>query len=142
MTGSRIEGRTLSPGRAAGLVLVLAEPLSLWGGMDPEEGRIVDARHPQVGESLSGRVVALPGGKGSSSSSSVLAEAIRAGTAPAAILLSLSDPILALGAVVADELYGRAVPVAVLPARAYDRLRSGMQAEVEADDDRTIVRIR
>ena len=55
----------------------------------------------------------MPSGRGSSSSSSVLAECIRAGTAPAALLLYEPDPILAVGAIVAGELYGRTIPVAV-----------------------------
>lgn len=134
-----LEGRTLSRGRGGGRALVLRAPLSFWGGT--EEGRIVDAHHPQVGEEVAERVLVLPSGRGSSSSSSVLAEAIRAGTAPVAILLLRPDPIIALGAVVADELYGRAIPVGVLPADAYERLRSGMHLVVEADDERTVVRI-
>ena len=107
------EGHTLVAGTAEGPALVLDEPLSLWGGVDPMTGDIVDVRHPQRGANLTGCVLVLPSGRGSSSSSSVLAEAIRAGTAPAAIVLADPDPILALGAIVARELYGWTVPVVV-----------------------------
>lgn len=93
--------------------LVLTEPLSLWGGMDPATGKIIDAHHPQRGVSLVGRVVVMPSGRGSSSSASVLAEAARAGTAPAAILLAEPDLILTIGAIVAEELYGVHIPVLV-----------------------------
>ena len=103
-------------GRAAGEVIVLDEPLSFWGGFDATTGRITDRHHPQVGLSLAGRVLVMPSGRGSSSSSSVLAEAIRAGTAPVAIILRESDLIVALGAIVAAELYGRQVPIAVVAA--------------------------
>lgn len=109
-----LEGRTLVAGEAAGPVLVLDEPLSFWGGMDPATGAIVDRHHPQVGEVLTGRVLVMPSGRGSSSSSYVLAEAIRAGTAPAAIVLGEPDPIVALGSLVARELYATRVPVVVL----------------------------
>ena len=102
-------------GVASGEALVLAEPLSFWGGIDPATGDVIDTHHPQRGANVAGRIVVMPSGRGSSSSSSVLAEAIRAGTAPAAIVLSEPDPILALGAIVARELYGRSVPVAVIP---------------------------
>ena len=95
--------------------LVLSEPLSLWGGMDPATGELIDAHHPQRGAHLSGRVVVMASGRGSSSSASVLAEAVRAGTAPAAILLGEPDLILAIGAAVAEELYGVRIPVVVLP---------------------------
>jgi predicted aconitase with swiveling domain len=94
--------------------IVLREPLSLWGGMDPASGQVIDARHPQRGASLAGRVVVMPAARGSSSSSSVLAEAVRAGHAPAGILLAEPDLILAVGAAVAEELYGVRVPIVVV----------------------------
>jgi len=109
MTGAR----TLVPGRATGEVLVLEDRLSFWGGIDPATGEIVDVHHPQRGANVAGKVLVMPGGRGSSSSSSVLAEAIRAGTAPAAVVLLEPDPIVALGSIVARELYGIAVPVVV-----------------------------
>jgi hypothetical protein len=107
------EARTLVAGTARGVALVLDEPLSFWGGIDPVTGDVIDVRHPQRGANVSGRVLVMPSGRGSSSSSSVLAECIRAGTAPAAIVLGESDPILALGAIVARELYRGTVPVVV-----------------------------
>jgi predicted aconitase with swiveling domain len=108
--------RTLVEGEAWGQALVLDQPLSLWGGLDPATGRIVDVHHPQLGEVVTGRVLVMPSGRGSSSSSTVLAEAIRLGTSPAAIVLTEPDPILALGAIVARELYGRTIPVVVADA--------------------------
>ena len=107
------EARTLVAGTAEGPALVLDEPLSLWGGLDPGTGSIIDTRHPQRGANVAGRVLVMPAGRGSSSSSSVLAEAIRAGTGPAAIVLGKPDPILALGAIVARELFGTSIPVVV-----------------------------
>jgi predicted aconitase with swiveling domain len=109
-----MRGRPLADGEAEGEALVLQEPLSLWGGVDSATGLIIDARHPQRGSSVSGRVLVMPAARGSSSSSSVLAEAVRAGTAPAAILLGEPDLILAVGAVVGEELYGRRVPIVLL----------------------------
>jgi predicted aconitase with swiveling domain len=105
--------------------LVLTEGLSLWGGMDPASGELIDAHHPQRGAILTGRVVVMPSGRGSSSSASVLAEAVRAGTAPAAIVLGEPDLILAIGAAVAEELYGVRVPVLVLPPSELAAIRDG-----------------
>ncbi len=105
------EGRTLVPGEARAPALVLTEPLSFWGGLDPATGAIIDVHHPQRGAVVTGTVLVMPGGRGSSSSSSVLAEAIRVGTAPAAIVLTERDPIIALGALVARELYGASIPI-------------------------------
>lgn len=128
--------RTLCPGRASGPLLVLAEPISFWGGVDGATGEIIDIRHPQRGTSLAGRVVALASGRGSSSSSSVLAELIRVGRAPAALLLEQPDPILVLGVLAASELYGAALPVVVL-----DNLPSGSWAEVDASGPEPMVTV-
>jgi predicted aconitase with swiveling domain len=123
------EARTLVPGTAVGPALVLEEPLSFWGGIDPQTGDIVDVRHPQHGANVVGRILVMPSGRGSSSSSSVLAESIRAGTAPAAIVLGEADPILALGAIVARELYGKVTPVVVATDPS---LRTGRVTKVRA----------
>jgi uncharacterized protein len=116
-----------------GRALVLGEPLSLWGGMDPVTGEIIDAHHPQRGARLTGRIVVMPSGRGSSSSASVLAEAVRAGTAPAAILLGEPDLILAIGSAVAEELYGRRVPVVVASAALLAAIRDGESVRVAGD---------
>ncbi|MBS1887593.1 MAG: DUF126 domain-containing protein [Actinobacteria bacterium] len=107
----RLPVRPLTPGTATGAPLRLRESLSFWGGFDAETGAIIDAHHPQRGEVLTGRVLLLPAGRGSSSGSALLAEALRLGTAPAAIVLGRVDEIIALGAVVGEELYGRLCPV-------------------------------
>jgi len=109
-----VRGRVLAGGTAEGPALRLEEPLSLWGGVDPGTGEIIDTRHPQRGTSINGRVLVMLSVRGSSSSSSVLAEAVRAGCAPAAILLGEPDLILAVGAAVADELYRVRLPVLLL----------------------------
>jgi predicted aconitase with swiveling domain len=135
------EGRTLVAGHASGLALVLDEPLSFWGGLDPATGALIDTHHPQQGATLAGRVLIMPSGRGSSSSSYVLAEAIRAGTSPVAIVLREPDGIVALGAIVARELYGALVPVVVLDADGYDAIADGDASAVEAHDDDATVRL-
>jgi predicted aconitase with swiveling domain len=60
---------------------------------------------------LSGAVLVMTGGRGSSSATSVLAELVRTGNGPVAIILEEADAILALGAMVADELYAIALPI-------------------------------
>ena len=116
-----------------GRVLLLDEGLSLWGGMDPATGALIDAHHPQRGANLAGRVVVMPSGRGSSSSASVLAEAVRAGTAPAAILLTEPDLILSIGAAVAEELYGVVVPVVVLDPDTVRTIADGSEIRVDRD---------
>ena len=121
-------------GTAAGPVARLA-PLSFWGGYDPESGRVTDRSHPALGRSLAGTVLTMEAGRGSSSSSSVLAEAIRLGTAPAAIVLSRPDPILATGAMVAEALYGRICPVVVVAPEAHAMIADGRDARIIAAGD-------
>jgi predicted aconitase with swiveling domain len=125
------EVRVLVAGSAEGDALVLDEPLSFWGGVDPATGAVVDPHHPQRGERVGGRVLVMPSGRGSSSSSSVLAEAIRTGTAPTAIVLLEADPILALGAIVARELYGSTMPVVVIRTR----IPAGARVRIDASAD-------
>lgn len=137
-------GQTLVAGHAAGPILRLTQPLSFWGGMDVATGRIIDQHHPQVGRSLTGAILLMPAGRGSSSSSSVLAEAIYAGTAPAAIILSERDVIVALGAMVAKELYGLDCPIVVMDLALDAGQQSedaGQFIEIEAMTDEAICRV-
>src|SRR5215213_5292018 len=108
---------TLVPGQGEGSSFVLREPLSFWGGLDVISGRIIDRWHPQHGDVISKQVLVITAGRGSSSGSSVLAEAIRLGTGPAGIVLLTRDPIVTVGAMVAQELYDTRFPV-VLAAEA------------------------
>ena len=130
---SAVSGITLVEGRGAGEVFALAEPLSFWGGFDSEHGTVIDHRHPDKGACLSGKIVVVEAARGSSSGSSVLAEAIRRGTAPAAFVLSSRDAILAVGAEVARELYGRDCPIVMVDDETLGMLKRAERIEVTAD---------
>jgi uncharacterized protein len=125
-----MEGSVLVEGGATGPALVLDEPLSFWGGLDPSTGRIVEANHPQRGESVTGRILAMPSGRGSSSSATVLAEAIRLGTGPAGIVLGEPDDIIVIGALVAEELYGVRVPVLLALPRSFASIHDDDEIEL------------
>jgi predicted aconitase with swiveling domain len=128
-----LRGKAVVPGRAQGTAIVSSQPLSLWGGLNPETGEIVDRRHDRSGAILTGKVFVFPTGKGSSTSSTILMEAVRAGTAPAAIINVVPDPMAALGAIVADELYDRVVPIVALSEEDFDAIREGDELSVERD---------
>ena len=115
-----IRATVLVAGHAKGIALVAKTPLSLWGGLDPHTGMIIDRRHELAGENASGKVLVIPTGKGSSTASAILLECIRAGTGPAAIITSRFDPIIALGSIVGDELYGRSIPILVFETAPSD----------------------
>jgi uncharacterized protein len=128
----RLQCDVLIPGPAAGgEALVLGAAISFWGGVDPFTGDIIDARHPDRGQNITGKVLALPGTIGSSSASAVLLELVRTGRAPAAIILHEPDAILLLGVIVAREM-GWPTPMALRLNREAQRAVVGVVA-VAAD---------
>ncbi len=110
-----------------------AEPLSFWGGYDYHTGEIIDRRHPLAGMIASGRVLAVPFTRGSSTTTAVLLEAVRAGTAPAAILTTGIDSFFALASVVADELYAQPIPLIALSPADFAALHTGERVRVSED---------
>ena len=132
LSASVFSAATLSPGVASGAPLRLDEPLSFWGGLDPATGRIIDRRHPQWNANVAGRVLMMSAGRGSSSGSAALADAIRIGVAPAAILMLERDPIVVVGAMAAAELYGRECPVLLAAPQDWDRLAAASRLTVKA----------
>lgn len=136
--GWTAEGRPLLAGVAAGPALVLREPLSFWGGVDPASGLIIDAHHSAHGRRVTQRVLVLPHGRGSSSSSTVLAECLAAGTGPSAILLGEADGILLLGSLIAAELGLAQCPVVVL-GDAWQRVRDGDLVQLAVDGRITVM---
>ena len=123
--GVVIQGRPIVPGDAEGATLVSTEPLSFWGGYDFHSGEIIDRRHPLSGANAAGRVLALPFTRGSSTTTAVLLEAVKAGTAPVAILTTGVDTFFALASIVADELYGQPVPIIALTPEDFHTLETG-----------------
>jgi predicted aconitase with swiveling domain len=131
--GDVMQGRVVVAGEATGELLVSDQPLSFWGGYDRETGEIIDRRHPLSGQIAAGRILAIPSTIGSSTTTAVLLEAVRAGTAPAAILTSGVDSFLALASVVADEMYSRPIPLIALSADQFARLTTGTRVQVKRD---------
>jgi predicted aconitase with swiveling domain len=133
MADAVIAGRPIVAGEASGDALVTSEALSFWGGYDFKTGDIIDRHHPLAGVRAAGKILAVPCTKGSSTTTAVLLEAVRAGTAPAAILTTDVDSFFALASIVADMMYGKSFPVVALDAAAFATLESGMRIMVERD---------
>jgi predicted aconitase with swiveling domain len=125
MTELTLQGKTIIHGEAQGIALVSREPLSFWGGYDWQTGEIIDRRHSLSGQVAKGRILAVPFTRGSSTTTAVLLEAIRAGTAPAAIITTDTDFFFALASVVADELYETPIPLAALSEADFVQLQTG-----------------
>jgi len=128
-----LTGKPVVAGEAEGRALVSKEPLSFWGGLCPRTGEIIDRRHERSGAIVTGRVFVFPQGKGSSTSSATLLESIKAGVAPAAVINLKVDPILALGSIVADELYHQTMPIVVLAKEDFFSIKQDDYLTIEPD---------
>lgn len=117
-------------GTAAGFAAAADEPLSFWGGLEPTTGEIIDRRHPLSGANVAGAILVLPNGRGSCSASGVFLEAIRNGFAPAGVIVSRVDPIIGLGSILGDELYGNPVPILVVSDQDRGRIQTGHYVEL------------
>jgi len=126
-----LQGKSIISGSANGLALVSREPLSFWGGYDWKTGEIIDRRHPLSGAIAKGKILAVPFTRGSSTTTAVLLEAIRAKTAPKAIITTGTDFFFALASVVADELYRSPVPLVALTDSDFEQLQTMDEIDID-----------
>ena len=134
--GLLMAGELILGPAASGPLLRLAEPVSFWGGVDEKTGQIIDQHHPKFQVCVAGTALLMGAARGSSSSSSTLLECVRLGTAPAMLLLTERDTILAVGVAAAWEIYGRGPSVVLLPAspdaRDGEQIRVDQQGRIYA----------
>ncbi|MFM7211470.1 MAG: aconitase X swivel domain-containing protein [Actinomycetota bacterium] len=135
-----ITGWRVTSGSATGPVLKLTEPVSFWGGIGPD-GRIIDVHHPQHGAEVTGRILVMRSGRGSSSGTYVLAELLRLGLAPAGIVLTEPDGIIATGALVAAELYDVQMPIVTVSESDYALIEDGINASMVMDGDTAVIAV-
>ena len=139
MMNETIKANVILPGTAEGETLVGSEPLSFWGGYDQHTGEIIDRRHPLSGQNATGKILALPFSKGSSTTTAILLEALKAGRAPAAILTIGTDSFFALATIVADELYQISIPILALKAIDFKKIKNGQLLDIQEDGTIKIV---
>jgi len=135
-----VHGDSIVSGNARAPCLVSSEPLSFWGGYDQATGEIIDRRHPLCGDYGTGKIMILPFTRGSSTTTGILLESVRAGVAPAGIITTEVDPFLALASIVADEMYGRSFPVVAVAAEAIADIQNGMDVEIKETGE-VVVRV-
>ncbi len=97
-----VHGRKISGGTAEGLALVSHEPISFFGGVNPDSGVVTEKGHELQGTSVKGRVLIFPNGKGSTVGSYTMYRMKKNGVAPAAIINVECEPIVAVGAIISD----------------------------------------
>ena len=135
-----LTGKVSHPGTADGEVLLLTEPVSFWGGVD-HHGEIIDVHHAQHKAKMTNKILVMPSGRGSSSATAVLAELIRTGDGPLAIVMMQCDTILVIGALVSAEIYDISMPIVELDQEQYAQLSDGMHVTVDAISDHDIATI-
>jgi predicted aconitase with swiveling domain len=124
-----LRGRRVMGGVAEGEALVSVEPVSFYGGVDPETGCVTEPGHCCCGENISGKVFVFPTGKGSTVGSYVIYRMKKLGTAPAAIVNVETEAIIATGCVISD------IPlVDKLDGDPLEIIRTGMRVRVKGDD--------
>jgi predicted aconitase/predicted aconitase with swiveling domain len=133
ISASTFTGRALVPGIASGTIIFSDVALSFWGGVDSQTGEVIDRHHPLSSQVIAGKILAIPGGRGSCTGSSVLMELIMNGHAPAGIIVSRQEEILSLGVIVADEVFGRSIPVVRLSEDNFAALRRFSEAGILGD---------
>ena len=135
-----LSGKVSHPGTANGEVLLLTEPVSFWGGVD-HHGEIIDVHHAQHKAKMTNKILVMPSGRGSSSATAVLAELIRTGDGPLAIVMLQCDTILVIGALVSAEIYDISMPIVELDQEQYAQLSDGMHVTVDAISDHDIATV-
>ncbi len=126
-----LHGRVIKAGHAAGEALVSSAPIGFLGGVDPDTGIVIEAGHPLEGECVAGRVLVFPTGKGSTVGSYTLYRLAHNGVAPAAIVNAEADPVVAVGAIIAE--------IPMVDRVDISRIRTGDRVYVR-DDGEVIVR--
>jgi predicted aconitase with swiveling domain len=125
----KIKCRTISRGVAEGKVLLTQDAISFLGNVDPETGEIVEPQHELYGQSIAGKVLVFPHGKGSTVGSYVIYQLFKNGVAPAAMINLESEPIVAVGAIISE------VPlVDRLEKDPYEFLKNGDRVIVNSTD--------
>lgn len=95
-------GRIIKAGKVTGQALVSNEPLGFFGYVDPETGVVIEHGHPLEGQSIAGKILIFPCGKGSTVGSYTLYRLKKNGKAPAAIINRRSEAIVAVGAIISE----------------------------------------
>lgn len=126
-----VQGKTIIDGTASGIALASSEPVSFWGGYDQVTGEIIDRRHPLSGQMAAGRILVLPYTRGSSTSTAILLESVRAGVAPAGMITDRADIFLALASVVADEMYQMSFPMVAVSRSDFDSIKTGDHIQID-----------
>jgi predicted aconitase with swiveling domain len=119
-----LKGRVIVEGRCTAEALVSTKPISFLGGVDPADGRIIEKKHDLSGLCIKDRVLCFPHGHGSTVGSYVLYSLAKKGLAPKAIINQTADPVVVVGAIIAN--------VPMIDRVDIRRIKTGDTVEVDA----------
>ncbi len=122
-----IKGRSIAKGEASGELIITDAPISFLSGVDPDTGIIIEKGHPLEGVSIAGKVLAFPFGKGSTVGSYVIYSLKKNGCAPAAMINSEAEAIIAVGAIISG------IPMIDQLEGGLSSLKNGMAVTVDGD---------
>jgi predicted aconitase with swiveling domain len=120
-----LKGRKVAKGSAEGEAIVSTEGISFYGGVEPETGKVVEKDHPLEGQSVKGKVLVFPTGKGSTVGSYALYDMKKRGNAPAAIINKEIETIVAVGAIISE--------IPCLDQIDIQKIKNGDRVKVDAD---------
>ncbi len=98
----QLNGRLISKGKAEGEALVTSQPISFYGGVDPNTGVVLEKGHELQGQKVKGKILVFPTGKGSTVGSYTLYRMKKNGTAPAGIINKECETVVAVGAIISE----------------------------------------
>jgi uncharacterized protein len=98
----QLKGRIIYKGKAEGEALVTTQPISFYGGVDPNTGEVTEKGHELQGISVKDKILVFPQGKGSTVGSYTLYRMKKNGTAPAGMINKETETIVAVGAIISE----------------------------------------
>jgi len=119
----KLSGRKIYPGQVSGDALVTRMGISFFGGVDPDSGVVVEKDHELQGQSIAGKILVFPNGKGSTVGSYTLYRLKRNGKGPLAIVNAECETIIAVGCIIAEIPCVDQVPI--------ERLSTGQRLAVD-----------
>ncbi len=128
-----IKCRKISKGVATAEALVSKEPISFFGGVDPDTGTVIETNHPLEGKSIAGKILIFPKGKGSTVGSYTLYRLSKNKKAPAAIINLECEPIVAVGAIISG------IPAVDKPGKDISLIKSGDRITVDGTSGKIII---
>ena len=126
----QLKGRIIYKGKAEGDALVTSQPISFYGGVDPNTGVVIEKGHELQGQSVKGKILVFPQGKGSTVGSYTLYRLKKNGAAPAGMINRECETIIAVGAIISEIPTIDKIDIA--------KIKTGNKVKIE-DDEATVM---